>query len=240
MDAATRFGGMAGALYGNSRNGLGGEMGAGSDESAPQVAVGQIHYVIGAATALRLDGAFIRLKPGDHIFEGDVIETTADAEVRFCFVDGTTFRLSSNARAIIKEFSGKGGECLALVDIDRGDFAFFAGEIAKAGRLGIDTPVANIRGRMRTGGIGTLSLVSLFFALMDKVQAADPDFAYIDDGTIIPNYKDDTPHGSFELVTKEATPRHIFVDDPGVTWAFRLGTSSELSISQISNSPARM
>ena len=129
--------------------------------------------MIGAATALRLDGAFIRLKPGDHIFEGDVIETTADAEVRFCFVDGTTFRLSSNARAIIKEFSGKGGECLALVDIDRGDFAFFAGEIAKAGRLGIDTPVANIRGRMGTGGIGTLSLVSLFFALMDKVPAAD-------------------------------------------------------------------
>ena len=34
VDAATRFGGMAGALYGNSRNGLGGEMGAGSDESA--------------------------------------------------------------------------------------------------------------------------------------------------------------------------------------------------------------
>src|SRR5690348_2597005 len=145
---------MAGALYGNSRNGLGGELGAGSDGSAPRVAVGQIQYVSGSVTVLRLDGVFIRLKLDDPVFEGDVIETTADAEVRFCFVDGTTFKLSSNARAIIKDFSGTSGERSALVDIDRGDFAFLAGEIAKAGRLGIDTPVANIRGRMRTGGVG--------------------------------------------------------------------------------------
>src|SRR5690348_9734171 len=145
---------MAGALYGNSRNGLGGEMRGGSDGSAPRVAVGQIQYVTGSATALRLDGDFIRLNPGDPLFQGDIIETTAAAEVRFCFVDGTTFKLSSNARAIIKDFSGTSGERSALVDIDHGDFAFLAGEIAKAGRLGIDTPVANIRGRMRTGGVG--------------------------------------------------------------------------------------
>ena len=48
------------------------------------------------------------------------------------------------------------------------------------------------------------------------------------------------PHGSFELTTKESTPRRIYVDDPGVTWALRLNSSSELSISQVANSPAQM
>ena len=140
----------------------------------------------------------------------------------------------------LKEFPANGNSHAALFDITRGDFSFTAGELAKAGHLEIATPFANIRGRSRVGGIGTLSLISLFFAAMEKVQAAGPAIGYLDDGVIIANYKDDEPHGSFELVTKEATPRRIFVDDPGVTWALRLNSSSELSVSQVSNSPAQM
>ncbi|MGA9082639.1 MAG: Ig-like domain-containing protein, partial [Pseudolabrys sp.] len=140
----------------------------------------------------------------------------------------------------LKEFPANGNSHAALFDITRGDFSFTAGKLAKAGHLEIATPFANIRGRSRVGGIGTLSLISLFFAAMEKVQAASPAIGYLDDGVIIPNYKDDEPHGSFELVTKEATPRRIFVDDPGVTWALRLNSSSELSVSQVSNSPAQM
>ena len=72
----------------------------------------------------------------------------------------------------LKEFPDDGTSRPALLDIARGDFAFVAGEMAKAGHIEIDTPFANIRGRWRAGGIGTLSLVSLFFAVMEKVQAA--------------------------------------------------------------------
>ena len=96
----------------------------------------------------------------------------------------------------------------ALFDIARGDFAFIAGEKAKTDRFEIETPFARIRGRTRVGGIGTLSLISLFFATMKELQAAPSDAASTDDGIIIPDYKDES-HGSFELITKEAVPRRI-------------------------------
>ena len=89
------------------------------------------------------------------------------------------------------------------------------------------------------GGIGTLSLISLFFAAMEDVQAAPPDAARTEDGIIPVDYSGE-PHGSFELTTKESVPRRIYVDDPGVTWALRLNSSSELSISPVANSPAQM
>ena len=59
-----------------------------------------------------------------------------------------------------------------------------------------------------------LSLAALTFSLMKEVQAADPNVTFLDDDNI--TYKD-LEHGAFELVTKEAVPRHIIVEDPGET-----------------------
>ena len=59
-----------------------------------------------------------------------------------------------------------------------------------------------------------LSLTALTFSIMKEVQAADPNATFLDDDSI--TYKD-LEHGAFELVTKEAIPRHIIVEDPGET-----------------------
>src|SRR5262249_18324632 len=67
-------------------------------------------------------------------------------------------------------------------------------------------------------------------------RAADPDLTLFDHGTI--TYKD-FEHGSFELVTKEAVPRHIVVDDPGQTVVLtKIGSS--VSIAPVANSATRM
>ena len=243
-------GGAGGAwpLFGSCRDSSSGDRSVGGDGSTgfvlkpatPPCAIGAIEHLIGSAAVVRPSG-IAQLKVGDPVFRDDVVETTADGQVCIHFIDNTVVSLSNSARMVLKEFPANGNSHAALFDITRGDFSFTAGELAKAGHLEIATPFANIRGRSRVGGIGTLSLISLFFAAMEKVQAASPAaIGYLDDGVIIPNYKDDEPHGSFELVTKEATPRRIFVDDPGVTWALRLNSSSELSVSQVSNSPAQM
>jgi hypothetical protein len=196
--------------------------------------------VIGSATVTRPDGIFFQPKIGDPVFQGDLIETTAGGRVSIRFIDGTVFSLSNSARMALKEFPEDGTSRPALVDVARGDFAFIAGEMAKAGRMEIDTPVASIRGRSPIGGFGTLSLVSMFFAAMEKVQAAPPpDTAQTDDEQLPVDYTSE-PHGSFEVVTKEAVPRHFLVADPGVTWAFRLNSSSELTVSQSANTPTRM
>ena len=72
--------------------------------------------------------------------------------------------------------------------------------MAKTGFLTIETPVASIRGRARSGGIGTLSLTALTFAILDEAQAqlsngnysdGNPffhDATYLEDGII--TYKD--------------------------------------------------
>src|SRR5439155_25719151 len=43
----------------------------------------------------------------------------------------------------------------------------------------------------------------------------------------------------FELVTKEAIPRHFFVEDPGKTIVLH-AQGSAISVNQVTNSPARM
>jgi VCBS repeat-containing protein len=81
-----------------------------------------------------------------------------------------------------------------------------------------------------------LWLTALTFLLGKEVQAADPNVTLLDDDSI--TYKD-LAHGAFELVTKEVIPRHFLVEDPGQTVVLRPQGSS-VSVSQTTNSPARM
>jgi len=93
------------------------------------------------------------------------------------------------------------------------------------------------RSRRLGGEAGLLAwLTALTFSLGKEAKAADPNVTFLDDGNI--TYKD-LEHGSFELVTKEAVPRHIVVEDPGVTIVLRPQGSSVI-VNQLQNSPARM
>jgi VCBS repeat-containing protein len=86
------------------------------------------------------------------------------------------------------------------------------------------------------GWAGGLSLVALILSALKEAWATDPDVTLFDHGTI--TYKD-FEHGSFELVTKEAVPRHIVVDDPGQTVVLTK-TGSSVSFAQFANSATRM
>jgi VCBS repeat-containing protein len=86
------------------------------------------------------------------------------------------------------------------------------------------------------GWAGGLSFVALILSALKEARAADPDVTLFDHGTI--TYKD-FQHGSFELVTKEAVPRHIVVDDPGQTVVLTK-TGSSVSFGQVTNSATRM
>ena len=86
------------------------------------------------------------------------------------------------------------------------------------------------------GWAGGLSSVALILSAFKEARAADPDVTVFDHGTI--SYKD-FEHGSFELVTKEAVPRHIIVDDPEQTVVLTR-TGSSVSFAQTANNAARM
>jgi VCBS repeat-containing protein len=86
------------------------------------------------------------------------------------------------------------------------------------------------------GWAGGLSFVALIVSALKEARAADPDVTLFDHGTI--SYKD-FEHGSFELVTKEAVPRHIVVDDPEQTVVLSK-TGSSVTFAQTANNAARM
>ena len=139
----------------------------------PSQVIGKIQTVIGSGTLTRADGVVIQVKAGDPVCQGDVIETASDCQIAIHFIDNTVFNLSGNSRVELNEFvcDGDGTLHSGLFDIARGSFAFRTGQVAKAGFLTIETPDASIRGRARSGGIGTLSLTALTFAILDEAQA---------------------------------------------------------------------
>jgi VCBS repeat-containing protein len=201
-------------------------------------AIGNIQTAIGCGTIRGASGIAVQVMVGDPVCLGDVIETAADGLIEIRFVDGTVFNLSRDARVVLSEFArGSDGTLQsALFAVTRGTFAFIAGRLAKPGSLTVDTPVGSIRSRAQGGGIGMLSFAALIFSAMKEVQAADPNVTFLDDDTI--TYKD-LEHGVFELITKEAVPRHIIVEDPGETVVLSPKGSS-VSVNEVANSPSRM
>ena len=167
-----------------------------------------------------------------------MIETAADGRIRIRFIDGTVFNLSGSTYVVLNEFicDSSGTLHSALFGISKGAFAIKAGKAANSGGLRVDTPFGSIRGRVNAEGFGILSLTALTFWLMNEARAADPNAIFLDDDII--TYKD-LEHGAFELITKEAVPRHIIVDDPGVTVVLR-PQGSTISVNRDLNSAARM
>ena len=139
---------------------------------------------------------------------------------------------------LLKGFGGDGVS--APFDVTRGTFSFVAGEMAKAGRLSIETPFGRIRPRGRAGGIGMLSLVSLFFAAFNEAHSATSNVAFLDDGAI--TAKDLGQFGIVELTvhaTATSPEKHILLDDPGETIVLRR-IGSSISEDHVTNSITRM
>ena len=208
--------------------------------------IGKIETVVGSCTLTRSGGSAVQIKPGDPVCEGDTIQTAAGGKVCIRFIDGTVFNLSDSARMVLREFAGDVASPSAQFDVSNGTFAFIAGEMAKTGRLNIDTPFASIRGRSRAGGIGTLSLASLFFAAMEEVHAKTPALSFLDDGVInfkeSEDYKDairDGKFGTVELTVKAAQPYTTYLNDPGDTIVLRQ-IGSSVSESHVPNSLVQM
>ncbi|HET9716230.1 MAG TPA: VCBS domain-containing protein [Pseudolabrys sp.] len=207
--------------------------------------IGHVEHISGVCTLTRSDDDPVLIEAGAPVCQGDIIETTAGGKVGIRFADGTALNLSDNARVALTQFKREGLSPSALLDVSRGTFAIIAGEIAKAGRLEIQTPFGKIRGRTCAGGIGMLSMASLFFAAMEEAQASISDTFFIDHEFI--DYKDlhdysDASWGRFILTipaTAASPERTIVVDDPAETIVLRR-VGSSISESHVTNTVAQM
>lgn len=82
----------------------------------------------------------------DLVFQGDVVQTGADGKLSLAFADGTSFKVSSNARMELNEFvyDPKSTSNSTAFNLAKGSFTFLAGAVAKTGSMKIETPVATM------------------------------------------------------------------------------------------------
>jgi hypothetical protein len=203
----------------------------------PPQLIGNIETVVGCGTVRRGSGIPVQAMVGNAISRDDVIEVAADGRIGIRFIDGTALNIPCGTRVVLSEFLR--GSTLTLhpaLITANGASAFIASKSTQTGSLGIETPGGANRGRVHAGRFGLLSLLALIFPMLKEAQAADSNVTLLDDDNI--TYKD-REHGSFELITKEANPRHIMVEDPGETIVIRK-IGSSVSINPVGNTAARM
>ena len=200
-------------------------------------AVGRLYAVVGSVSITRTSELVARAVIGDFIYEGDHVETGVDGAATILFVDGTAFQLDADTHLAVKEIPRGAKETSdgALYRIISGAFRFIAGERATNGPI-IDTPVGSIRSNGRAVGFGSLAFSALTLGLINELKAGSADLSLLNDETI--TYKD-LKHGVFVVVTKEANPRVIVVDDPGVSVVLR-PDGAAVSVQSVANSPAQM
>ena len=85
-------------------------------------------------------------KVGDSVYRGDMVQTGADGALGIIFADGTSFKVSSNARMELNEFvyDPKGSSNSTLFNLSKGSFTFIAGAVAKTGSMKVATPVGTM------------------------------------------------------------------------------------------------
>jgi hypothetical protein len=123
----------------------------GQSETAP---IGKVVKLNGSSVTIEHTGAVVvqasvdgsKVKVGDPVYQGDVVQTGADGAVGITFSDGTAFNLTNNARMVLNEFvydpNGKSNS--TFFSLTKGTFTFVAGKVAKTGDMKIDTPVATM------------------------------------------------------------------------------------------------
>ena len=119
--------------------------------------IGQIETIEGIVQITRVDGTKITAQQGDDIFQGDVIETGADASIGMVLADDTVFSLDSDARAVIDEMVYDPDEQTGNLGITlvAGVMSFVSGQLAKTDpdAMVLNTPVATIGIRGTSGTV---------------------------------------------------------------------------------------
>ena len=114
-----------------------------ANADGPQVA--QIKTVAGTAFIIR-DGSRITAKPGEPLYQHDIIETAADGAIGFTFIDNTVLSAGPGSEIALEQFrfdsNNFHGEMLA--GLRKGSLTAVSGDITRAtpGAMKVRTPTA--------------------------------------------------------------------------------------------------
>ena len=126
-----------------------------TDSSTPTASsepIGNVATLTGIATVIRNKNS-LALHMRDDIFLNDQVQTSSSSSLGITFNDGTTFKLSANAKMTIDNYIYEDGgkQNAGIFDIGRGTVAFVAAAVAKTGDMKITTPTSTLGIRGTTG-----------------------------------------------------------------------------------------
>lgn len=135
--------------------------------------IGQVSDALGQVTVTHPDGSKDTLTTGGSVFQGDVLETGAGANVSIVFLDDTVFSLDENGRMVIDEMVYDPGTQTGIFNaqVVLGVFSFVSGQVAKTSPDGmmVSTPTSSIgiRGSTVLGQAGPEGLANRFTLMSD-------------------------------------------------------------------------
>ncbi|NQV55428.1 MAG: FecR domain-containing protein, partial [Rhodospirillales bacterium] len=110
--------------------------------------IGQVESISGTVVAIRANGVRVELQAGDPVFQGDVLQSSADGSVGVVLADETTFSMAQNGRMVLDEMVYDPGtqEGSISMSVLQGVFTFVSGQVAKVDpdAMTLKTPVATI------------------------------------------------------------------------------------------------
>jgi VCBS repeat-containing protein len=131
--------------------------GAGGNTSDTEIAqagpggaqpIGQVSSATGTVTVVHPDGSESTLNPGDPVYQGDHLTTSANGSVGITLADGTTFSMADHGDMTLDQMvydpsTQQGNISLSVVE---GVFTFVSGQVAKTDpdAMVLQTPVATI------------------------------------------------------------------------------------------------
>ena len=118
--------------------------------------IGQVSEAAGTAS-LQRSGAPVAAKPGDPVYQGDVVETGADGRVVITFLDNSRFSTGPNSELALPQFQFDSGTQRGSMtaEIRHGTLAVTSGAITHTtpGALHIKTPTSILGVRGTTFGV---------------------------------------------------------------------------------------
>lgn len=109
---------------------------------------GSVKNVSGEAAVLRAGSAPLTLRPGDRVYEKDVLTTGKGATLGLVLRDNTTLGLGPDSRLVVERFlfAPASGALAQALRLSRGSLAAVSGEIVKLNPevAKVDTPLYSI------------------------------------------------------------------------------------------------
>lgn len=150
--------------------------------------IGNIENIEGEVWAIRADGERVQLELGDEVYQGDILESSADGNVGVLLADETTFAMGPEGRMVLDEMVYDPGtqEGSVSMSVLQGVFTFVSGQVAKTDpdAMTLDTPVATIGIRGTQVGLDLSDGQNLNVHLMEELFGFVGEVVVANDGGV--------------------------------------------------------